>query len=61
MENKYLKNQIEAMILYVQNFKSVCQLACLQDDQTISAQENKIMQKIDQLSDEFISGLKKIK
>ena len=41
MENKFIQNSINAMILYAENFKVNCRLASLQDDNTTSREEEK--------------------
>ena len=60
MENKYLQNQIEAMKLYLENFRQACRLATLQDDGNTSKDEEKVIKKIDSLSEDFIKGLNRL-
>ena len=60
MDNKFLENSIQAMILYAENFKTNCKLATLQDDGTTNKQEEKLLKKINSLTDDYIKGLKKL-
>lgn len=61
MENKFLENAVQAMILYAEGFKTNCKLATLQDDNTTSKQEAKLLKKINSATDDFINSLKKLK
>ncbi len=60
MENKFIQNSINAMILYAENFKTNCRLASLQDDNTTSKAEEKLLKKINKITDEYIKELKKL-
>ncbi|MBQ1827066.1 MAG: hypothetical protein II126_03750 [Erysipelotrichaceae bacterium] len=60
MENKFIQNSINAMILYAENFKVNCRLASLQDDNTTSREEEKLLKKINKITDEYIKQLRKL-
>ncbi|MBR0137718.1 MAG: hypothetical protein IJM15_04850 [Erysipelotrichaceae bacterium] len=60
MENKYIQNSVNAMILYAEQFKSHCKLASIQDDGTTDKKEEKLLKKINKITDEYIKELKKL-
>lgn len=60
MENKYIETHITSMMLYAENFKTACRLAALEDDGTVSRDEEKVLKKIEELTNEYIKKLKRL-
>ena len=58
--NKYLEMQIVNQITVSENFKNTCMIASKQDDGITSAEEMKILKKIDKETDAYIKALQKI-
>ena len=60
MENNYLEMQIVNQIQLAENFKNTCKIASKKDDGVTSKEEQKILRKIDKVTDSYIKELRKI-
>ena len=58
--NVHITNQCKNMITSVEIFKQGCKMAATQDDNTISREEKKLIDKINKASDNFIKDIQKL-
>ena len=61
MKNTFINMQIDQMLASLDIFKSSCQLASLQDDGITSKEEEKLLKKLNEVTDQYYSELKKLK
>lgn len=58
--NSYIATQCKNMIASVGVFKQACQMAAMKDDGAVSKEEQKLLNKINKLSDKYIKELEKL-
>ena len=59
--NYYIKTQIENIIMLSKNFETACKLAAIEDDGTVTRQEEKELKKISKATSRFIKELENLK
>lgn len=58
--NVHIRNQCNNMITSVEIFKQGCKMAAEQDDDSISKEEKKLLDKLNKASDQFIKDIQKL-
>lgn len=60
MMTNYIKSQCNTIITSVKVFEQSCQIAAMQDDGSISKDEEKKLKKISKASQQFITDIEKL-
>lgn len=58
--NKYIKTQIEYMLMTLKNFDTACQLAALEDDGKIDRTERKQLDQLKKVTEKYRKELEKV-
>ena len=58
--NTYMESYITSSITYLKTFKQSLRMAAMRNDGRIDRQEQKIIDKVDKLTDKYIRELKKL-
>ena len=58
--NQFISDQIDNMTATAAFFKKSCKMAALEDDGIIDKEEEKLLAKINKVTDRFISDLNKL-
>ena len=58
--NPYIKTQVNHIKSMVEAFEQSCEIATIQDDETVSHKEAKIMRKIKKANQHYLKELSKI-
>ena len=58
--NRYLKTQIQSQILAADNFVSICKMSALKNDGVVDKDEDKLLKKVEKITDDYTKALKKL-
>lgn len=58
--NRYLKTQIQGQILAADNFVSICRMSALKNDGVIDKDEDKLLKRVEKITDDYTKALKKL-
>ena len=59
--NQYIKYQIDNMVTFAKTFEHSCKMSALKNDGIIEKEEKRQIDKINKVTERFITDLKKIK
>ena len=59
--NQYIKYQIDNMVMIAKTFEQSCKMSALKNDGIIEKDEKRQIDKINKVTERFITDLKKIK